>query len=233
MTSQISGTPTDDGSAARTVIALAIRDESLAAALTARLEDSPDFVVLRCTAGKGAQIAVRPEEIRADVVLLDARWLNARLGPGSAPPQPARWHGRRVLIVAERACADLAEQVVSHRLQGFMLAADAAEVCTKAVRAVSRGETWMPRGLLMELLLKHVRGVDETPGNGAAGARLTRRETEVVGYVRRGFANKQIADSLAIREDTVKKHLQNAYAKLGVHRRSEIMTGNAERTVSR
>jgi DNA-binding NarL/FixJ family response regulator len=56
-----------------------------------------------------------------------------------------------------------------------------------------------------------------------------RLEAEVVSYVRRGFANKQIAEALAIREDTVKKHPRNAYTKLGAHRRSEIITGAAER----
>ena len=63
-------------------------------------------------------------------------------------------------------------------------------------------------------------------------AKLTRRELQVIRYVCRGFANKQIADSLAIREDTVKKHLRNAYTKLGVHRRAEIITSATERLVN-
>ena len=45
--------------------------------------------------------------------------------------------------------------------------------------------------------------------------------------VRRGFANKQIGDALAIREDTVKKHLRNAFTKLGVHRRTQIISSTA------
>ena len=73
-------------------------------------------------------------------------------------------------------------------------------------------------------------------GNGSSetslAARLTRRETEVIGYVRRGFANKQIGDALAIREDTVKKHLRNAYTKLGVHRRAQLITSAVDRLVS-
>ncbi len=85
----------------------------------------------------------------------------------------------------------------------------------------------MPRALLVQSLFEHVHPA--SPGQREIDSKLTRREADVVGYVRRGFANKQIADALAIREDTVKKHLRNAYNKLGVHRRSEIITGAAER----
>jgi len=61
---------------------------------------------------------------------------------------------------------------------------------------------------------------------------LTRREDEVIGYVRRGFANKQIGDALAIREDTVKKHLRSAYLKLGVHRRAQVITSAAQQLLT-
>jgi len=47
-------------------------------------------------------------------------------------------------------------------------------------------------------------------------AGLTRREAQAVKYVSRGFTNKQIAGSLGIKEDTVKKHLISVYAKVGV-----------------
>ena len=40
------------------------------------------------------------------------------------------------------------------------------------------------------------------------------------------------SEALAIREDTVKKHLRNAYTKLGVHRRTQIITSAAERFIT-
>jgi two-component system response regulator NreC len=138
---------------------------------------------------------------------------------------------QRVLIVGNPEFPALAEQVVRHRCQGFLLTDEAADACAKAVRAVTRGELWVPRALLGELLFKLVHG-DGGASDPAAVKNLTRREAEVVHYVRRGFANKQIAESLAIRVDTVKKHLRNAYTKLGVHRRSEIMTGALGRLVN-
>ena len=68
----------------------------------------------------------------------------------------------------------------------------------------------MPRGLLERL--------SEEP----VGA-LTERETEVVVLAARGFSNHQIATELHLSEATVKRHLANIYAKIGVRSRSEAV----------
>ena len=214
-----------------TIVAVALRDKALAAALVARLTAECDAVVLVCTSGNAAQVESWLDESRADVLLLDERWLH-RLGAGTIPRVSARSPSQRVLLVGDRACTGLAEHVVRNRFQGFLLATDAVDACVKAVRTVKRGEMWVPRALLVQLLFEHLR----VGGNGSPetspDAKLTRREAEVIGYVRRGFANKQIGDALAIREDTVKKHLRNAYTKLGVHRRAQIITSAVQRLVT-
>lgn len=47
----------------------------------------------------------------------------------------------------------------------------------------------------------------------------TDREREIVDLLLQGMTNKQIATTLGIAVDTVKKHLQHVYKKLGVRRR--------------
>jgi DNA-binding NarL/FixJ family response regulator len=57
--------------------------------------------------------------------------------------------------------------------------------------------------------------------NGAAARRaLTAREREVLDLVAGGATNAVIAETLVISESTVKKHLDNIYAKLGVGSRT-------------
>lgn len=53
-----------------------------------------------------------------------------------------------------------------------------------------------------------------------ATERLTRREYEVVELVAEGRSNAEVARQLWISPLTVRKHLENAYAKLGVHSRT-------------
>jgi two-component system, NarL family, response regulator LiaR len=44
---------------------------------------------------------------------------------------------------------------------------------------------------------------------------LSEREDTILHLVAKGHVNKEIADELCISVDTVKKHLQNIYRKLG------------------
>src|ERR671913_369313 len=68
----------------------------------------------------------------------------------------------------------------------------------------------MPRSLLERL------------GEEPAGT-LSERETEIVVLAARGLSNHQIATELNLSEATIKRHLANVYAKIGVGSRSEAV----------
>jgi DNA-binding NarL/FixJ family response regulator len=50
--------------------------------------------------------------------------------------------------------------------------------------------------------------------------RLTARERQILNLVAEGRTNEEIAARLSVSFGTVKKHLDNVYAKLGVHTRT-------------
>ena len=52
---------------------------------------------------------------------------------------------------------------------------------------------------------------------------LTAREREVLGLVARGWTNREIGAALFIASATVRKHLDNVYAKLGVRSRAQAV----------
>jgi DNA-binding CsgD family transcriptional regulator len=77
--------------------------------------------------------------------------------------------------------------------------------------------------LALELLRPYLERIEET----FAGRRrvtpdvgLTRREREILSWVERGKTNVEIAQILWISPGTVRKHLENAYEKLGVSTRT-------------
>lgn len=49
---------------------------------------------------------------------------------------------------------------------------------------------------------------------------MTRRELEVLRAIARGATNRQVAQQIFISEMTVRRHLANIYAKLGVSSRT-------------
>jgi DNA-binding CsgD family transcriptional regulator len=58
-------------------------------------------------------------------------------------------------------------------------------------------------------------------------ATLTRREREIIDQLAAGCSNPEIADRLTIAPTTVRKHLENIYAKLGVHTRAAAVAATA------
>jgi DNA-binding CsgD family transcriptional regulator len=81
----------------------------------------------------------------------------------------------------------------------------AATVVARRLRA--RGARGLPRG--------------PRPATQRNPANLTRREVEVLGLVALGKTNGEIADALWLSPSTVRSHLENVYAKLGVGTRAQ------------
>lgn len=76
---------------------------------------------------------------------------------------------------------------------------------------------------VLELLQPHLHRLEErilARGRMATYAGLTPREAEVLGWVSRGKTNAEIGAILWISPGTVRKHLENAYRKLGVRTRT-------------
>jgi two-component system nitrate/nitrite response regulator NarL len=59
--------------------------------------------------------------------------------------------------------------------------------------------------------------------DGAAAAALTRREVEVLRLMASGASTRKVADTLHVSTATVRNHVQNMLAKLGVHSRLEAV----------
>jgi DNA-binding NarL/FixJ family response regulator len=82
----------------------------------------------------------------------------------------------------------------------------------EALRAVAAGETWLPPAVQAAV----VEGLRD------AAAALSAREREVVRQVALGQRNAEIARRLFISEETVKKHLNNIFHKVGVRDRVQL-----------
>lgn len=57
---------------------------------------------------------------------------------------------------------------------------------------------------------------------GGGGVSLAPRERQLIGFVRRGLRNREIAEELGVTEGTVKAYLHAIFEKLGVGNRTEL-----------
>lgn len=99
-----------------------------------------------------------------------------------------------------------------YRVWGILPTEASAEELIAAIHALSQGLIVGTSTLLFE-------SESESPERGP----LTDRETEVLGLLSRGLANKQIAVTLGISEHTVKFHVSSIYTKFNVTNRTEAV----------
>jgi DNA-binding NarL/FixJ family response regulator len=96
---------------------------------------------------------------------------------------------------------------------GYLLKHSDPDDIAKAIRVVHDGGS--------PLDPKAARALLESRRARTAGPQLTDREREVLGLVRDGLSNKQIARRLGIAERTVKAHLTSVFQRLGVTDRTQ------------
>ncbi len=188
------------------------------------LEAEPDFVVVG-EAGDGAEVIDMVPRLHPDVVLLDLamprvagmealRELSA--SPASSAPAP-----KIVLLTVAIEKKQIVEalQLGAH---GIVLKDAAAQLLIKALRAVIAGQYWVGRELVGDLVQYLRRIAPPAPVKGEEASRLTIRERQIVSAIVAGMTNREIAEKLAISEDTVKHHLSRIFDKVGVAHRLEL-----------
>jgi DNA-binding NarL/FixJ family response regulator len=108
---------------------------------------------------------------------------------------------------------------------GVLLKHTATDLLTKCVRQVNRGEYWVGRDSVGDLV-EALRNPGRTDDNAGG---LTPREREIVALIVTGASNKDIAWQLGLNEQTVKNHLRKVFDKLHVANRVELALAAVER----
>ena len=96
----------------------------------------------------------------------------------------------------------------------------------EAIRSIQNGHHWVPDEVLLAFVkqTKALQDIQLLPGHS-----LTAREGQILQLLMRRLTNKAISKSLDLSERTVKFHVSNILAKLGVEDRPalfrEIMSG--------
>jgi len=107
---------------------------------------------------------------------------------------------------------------------GYLLKDASPDLLCHTAHAVNEGGTLLGKNLLRQTLAS-LKASGARMGDGAfqkaSVGNLTHRESQVLKLIVDGMANKEIASTLVIAEDTVKKHVQSIIAKLGVSDRTQ------------
>jgi DNA-binding NarL/FixJ family response regulator len=152
---------------------------------------------------------------RVDVMLLDADLPGGDDLLGCADT-PGRDQPPCVIMLSGSAEAERILAAVRAGAAGWVRKDESIRHLLRVVSGATRGETWVPPselGRVFRLLF------GQQNGNGADDplAALTSREREVLAHMADGAGRKEVAERLHLSPNTVRSHMQNLMAKLGVH----------------
>ncbi|MFG1610838.1 response regulator [Actinoplanes sp. NPDC049265] len=197
---------------------LIVDDDALIRAGLRAILDASDGIDVVGEAGDGAEVVPAVVELRPDVVLMDVRMprldgiqatrlLHERL---DRPP--------RVLVVTTFENDEYVYEALRAGAGGFLLKRSRPEHIVEAVRVVARGESLLFPAAVRRLAAAYGSSQDPLPG-----VRLTDREGEVLRLMAEGLSNAEIAARLVLGLETVKTHVGNVLAKLGVRDRTRAV----------
>lgn len=114
-------------------------------------------------------------------------------------------------------------RAIDRGVNGFVSKSSSLTELLTAVRKAADGEIVMPTSLLLGLLTRIPRDKAVNYKEDQVWETLTLREREILNRLARGKSGSSIASELNIAPMTVRTHVRNIMAKLGVHSRLEAV----------
>jgi DNA-binding NarL/FixJ family response regulator len=176
--------------------------------LTTATNGEPDMEVV-ADADNGLQAIQAYRAHRPDVVVLDLR-MHGMNGVETIRLLREEFRDARVLIFSNYASGDEVFQALKAGACGFVVKEMALDRLLEAIRKIHLGEQYFPPEIATRM-------------SGRVLSQLSPRELDVLRLVAKGYSNKEVGSELRVVEGTVKVHLTNILAKLGVSDRTQAI----------
>jgi NarL family two-component system response regulator LiaR len=105
--------------------------------------------------------------------------------------------------------------------RGYFDLNDASSQLPEAVRAVHKGEFWLPRDKMSSIMDRIISVVGRELKEKTLD-QLTPTEFQVLRLIGQGKSNDEIAELMFISKNTVRSHIKSIYAKLDTHSRLQL-----------
>jgi len=113
---------------------------------------------------------------------------------------------------------------IKNGAQGYLLKNLEPSELFDMLAGAARGEAAITRAMAAKILSEFGRQASREAESTVQSHGLTQREVEVLQLVAKGASNREIANQLAIAENTVKNHLRNILDKLHLENRVQAAT---------
>ena len=180
----------------------------------------PDIEVA-AEASDGEEAVVVIEREKPDVVLLDLRMPKLD-GVGVLRQLRERGAARPTLILTTFDDDAILFEAVRAGAKGWLLKDVSLERLASAIRTLAEGGTCI-EPVITERIMRALERSDSSFEAADLPEPLTDRERTILRLLAGGYSNKEIGELLNITDGTVKNHISNLLAKLGVRDRTRAV----------
>jgi DNA-binding NarL/FixJ family response regulator len=191
------------------------QERTFADALARRLEAEPDIsVVAAVTIRSPGQPLLANGQ--ADVMLLDGD-LADNLSVRVCAELCARDNAPQVIVLSQTSDPARIAAAVRAGAVAWVRKDGPLAHLLRVIRGVADGEAWLPPRETRSVLRLLMQDQDDKRKSSQLLASLTPREREVLACLAEGASRQDVAERLQLSGHTIRTHLQNLMAKLGVH----------------
>jgi DNA-binding NarL/FixJ family response regulator len=210
-----------------TVRVVLVDDEAMVrVGLRMVLTAEADLEVVGEAADGGSAVEV-VEATEPDVVLMDVRMPEVD-GIEGARRVLARCPGVKVVVLTTFDEDEYVEAALRAGVSGFLLKVAPPERLIDAVRTVAAGGGLLDPGVTRRVIASFAAAPPLRTRRAETLEALTERERDVLRLIGRGLSNSEIAAELYLGETTVKTHVSNVLAKLGLRDRVQAVVAAYE-----
>ena len=201
---------------------LVVDDQTLFREALTTLLGVRDEVEVVGAADDGAQALALVSSLRPDVVLMDLR-MPVLDGVATTRRLRVEHPDVQVLVLTTFDGDDEVFPALRAGAVGYLLKDATASRLVEAVLAASRGESVLQPSVAAKVLarMSQLPDLPDSPRPQPLVDPLTERELEVLRAIADGLSNREAAARLYLSEGTVKNHVTNVLAKLGVRDRTQ------------
>ncbi|OBR62461.1 DNA-binding response regulator [Paenibacillus oryzae] len=174
-------------------------------------------------ASEGDEAIRMAQELEPDVVLMDLSMPHGKDGMTATTELKKLMPNVSVLILTMFDDDEYLFRAIQIGASGYILKNAPHEELMSAILSVASGNAYLYPTATKRLMSEYLVKVKQ--GGEAAGPydALSDREKEILGWIAKGYSNKEIADSLVISVKTVESHKSNLMEKLGLKTRPELI----------
>lgn len=159
--------------------------------------------------GVAMALDLRPDVVVMDLVMPEMDGVEATL------TLLKEWPEVKILVLTSYLDNEKIYPVIQAGAKGYMLKTSSAAEILNAIRKVAKGE--------LAIQTEVDRKFQDHKNNPQPHEELTARERDILGLLAKGYDNQTIADLSFISLKTVKTHVSNILAKLGVTDRTQAV----------